>query len=55
MALHIIPIKDIQEHEESTTCNCYPSVEFENGEMIIIHNSYDGRELNENNNYEKNN
>mgnify|MGYP003402519020 FL=1 len=45
MAIHIIPINDLREHEELTTCDCSPKVEFENGEMIIIHNSFDGREL----------
>jgi hypothetical protein len=44
MALHVLPINDIEEHEEATTCKCRPNVEFENGEMIVIHNSFDGRE-----------
>jgi hypothetical protein len=44
----IIPINDIKEHdEESTICECNPEVIFENGEMIIIHNAFDGRELEE--------
>jgi len=44
----ILPINDIQKHEEeSTTCACKPRVEFINGEMLIIHNSFDGRELEE--------
>jgi len=47
MALHIIPINDIKEHDELSTCECCPSLEFENGEMIFVHNSFDGRELNE--------
>lgn len=47
MAIHIIPINDLKEHEETTTCECCPNVEFENGEMIIIHNSFDNREINE--------
>lgn len=44
MAIHIVPINDLKEHEETSTCECCPRVEFENGEMIIIHNSFDGRE-----------
>jgi len=44
MAYHILPINDIKEHEESSTCECAPKVITENGELIIIHNSYDGRE-----------
>ncbi len=46
--IHVTPINDLKPHEESTTCECCPRVEFENGEMIVIHNSFDGRELLEN-------
>lgn len=42
--IHILPINDLQEHEEETTCKCEPRVIFENGEMIVVHNSFDGRE-----------
>lgn len=43
--INIIPIDDIKEHIEDSTCQCYPTVEIlENGEIMIIHNSYDGRE-----------
>lgn len=45
MALHILPINDLKPHEKSTTCECEPKVIYEDGEMIVIHNSYDGREL----------
>ena len=42
---NLLPVKDLKEHEESTTCECEPKVEFqENGDMLIIHNSFDGRE-----------
>lgn len=47
MSIHITPVNDLEEHDQSSTCKCLPSVEFVNGEMIIIHNSFDGRELNE--------
>lgn len=43
--INIIPIDDIKEHIEDSTCHCFPMVEIlENGEIMIIHNSYDGRE-----------
>ena len=42
--INILPVNDLKEHIESSICECNPRVEFENGEMIIIHNSYDGRE-----------
>lgn len=41
----VTPVDDIKEHEaDKTTCECCPKVIFENGEMIVIHNAYDGRE-----------
>lgn len=50
MAYHVLPIDDIKPHEESSTCPCCPKVEIleSNGEMVIIHNSFDGRELKDN-------
>lgn len=45
MAYHILPIDDLEEHEESTTCKCKPDVQYEDGNMIIVHNSFDGREF----------
>jgi len=45
MAIHIIPVNDLKEHEENSTCECQPTLIMENGEMIFVHNSYDGREL----------
>jgi abortive infection bacteriophage resistance protein len=45
MVQHILPINDSDTHEESTTCKCEPKVINENGNMIIVHNSFDGREL----------
>ena len=45
--IHILPINDIQPHEESTTCHCNPTVEFLEGEGLVTHNSFDGRELEE--------
>ena len=46
--INIIPLNDLKNHIEDTTCDCCPEVEFKNGEMIVIHNSFDGRELTEN-------
>lgn len=45
MILHIIPIHDLKEHTEESTCECAPEIEIlENGDIMIIHNAYDGRE-----------
>lgn len=43
--IHVLPINDIEEHQESTTCHCHPAIQEESGTMIIVHNSFDGREL----------
>ena len=45
MSIHVLPVNDIKEHVEETTCPCEPEVIVVNGEMIIAHNAYDGREL----------
>lgn len=42
----ITPINDLSKHDDySTTCECEPKIKFTNGEMIIIHNSFDQREI----------
>jgi hypothetical protein len=47
--LHVIPINDLKDHSEDSICECNPKAEIlENGDMLIIHNSYDGREIVEN-------
>ena len=44
----VIPLNDIMPHdEESTVCPCEPKLEIIDGEMLLIHNSFDGRELKE--------
>lgn len=42
--INILPINDLEEHEELSTCKCCPNLILENGEMILIHNSFDKRE-----------
>ncbi len=44
---NILPVNDIGSHTEDSTCKCNPKVIFENGEMIVVHNSFDGREYRE--------
>ena len=44
MILHVTPIGDTKPHIDSTTCECNPSVQIVEGDMICVHNSYDGRE-----------
>lgn len=46
MIYHITPINDLEEHQESSTCKCNPKVEVQpGGDLIVIHNSFDRREL----------
>lgn len=45
MIWHIIPINDLHEHEDNSSCSCNPTVtELENGYLQVKHNSWDGRE-----------
>lgn len=50
--LHLLPIRDEREHEETTMCWCNPTVEFTDpdtgeaySEGLVIHNAADCREL----------
>ena len=45
MTQHVLPVNDLKHHTENTTCECSPKVEHINGNMVVIHNSYDGREI----------
>jgi hypothetical protein len=45
---HVYPIDDIEKHElEGYNCHCNPKVEYnqESNSIMVIHNSFDGREL----------
>ena len=42
--IHVLPIDDLKPHEESSTCECEPRVEIVEGGMLVVHNSWDGRE-----------
>lgn len=45
--LHVVPVRDLREHEETRWCWCAPRLERPEpaGLVIVIHNSADGREL----------
>lgn len=45
MIWHILPINDLKEHVELSTCPCEPTVlPLDGGDILVTHNSYDGRE-----------
>lgn len=47
---HILPVDDLKPHIEALECRCNPKIEIQdNGAMIVVHKSYDGRELKEQN------
>lgn len=39
--IHVIPESDLQKHTKESTCKCEPAVIVEDGELIIIHNSFE--------------
>ena len=44
---HVVPINDPPGHlTEGIACACCPKVEhYDNGNTLVIHNSWDGREI----------
>ncbi len=42
--INIVPVNDLKEHTEESTCDCNPELVIENGEMILVHNAYDNRD-----------
>lgn len=46
--IHVFPIDDIEEHIlEGTQCWCCPRIWESYGQIIVTHNAFDGRTLNE--------
>lgn len=46
--VHVLPIDDLREHEETRACWCHPTLEEVDGDpdaVVVVHNSADGREL----------
>jgi hypothetical protein len=46
MTWHVHPVNDLHDHNtESSICNCEPNAQIlPSGDILIVHNSYDGRE-----------
>ncbi len=51
--IEITPESDARSHKSSEDCDCIPVLENENGVAILIHNAFDGREMNERGNAER--
>ena len=46
--VHVIPVNDLRPHDENGfLCPCNPSVEQVGNGYVVIHNSWDGREITE--------
>lgn len=44
--VHVLPVDDLKPHIESAACKCQPRVDtVRNGNRVVVHNSYDGREF----------
>lgn len=41
---HVTPVGDLKDHIQSHLCDCEPKVTIEGENMVIVHNSFDGRE-----------
>ena len=41
----VMPVNDLREHIPGTHCPCKPTIEIVGANLVIIHNSWDGREL----------
>jgi hypothetical protein len=42
--INVLPANDSEERTPDTTCKCHPTVETGGEEILVIHNSFDGRE-----------
>jgi len=43
--VHVLPLNDLKPHEESRQCECRPRVEKQGEGTVVVHNSWDGREI----------
>jgi hypothetical protein len=42
--VHVTPVDDLVEHEQSEDCVCGPTVEMVEGGWLVVHESLDRRE-----------
>lgn len=43
--VNVLPVDDLKPHIESADCECNPTVEVIGASLLIVHNSYDHREI----------
>jgi len=47
-SIHVLPENDTWEHTKDFNCKCNPHLGFKGETVVVIHNSFDGRECTEN-------
>jgi antitoxin (DNA-binding transcriptional repressor) of toxin-antitoxin stability system len=47
IVVHTMPVADIYPHTESRVCACGPAEERADDGLLVVHNSWDGREADE--------
>lgn len=45
--IHVVPVEDFEPHFFTDECHCKPKRHPETTSRIVVHNSFDGRELTE--------
>jgi len=46
--IHVMPLNDLREHEETRDCWCHPDClrePYEEADIVVVHQAADGREL----------
>ncbi len=43
--VNVVPVNDLRPHQENENCPCAPRIEYHGRSWLVIHNSYDGREM----------
>ena len=47
LAVEVLPVEDICPHQSNEACTCIPTLSRSNGVLMLVHNAFDGREINE--------
>lgn len=43
--IHVLPLGELEEHGTDSGCICGPRVDIEGAHLVIVHNSFDHREI----------
>jgi hypothetical protein len=45
MTYHVVPDHDSKKHIDSSDCACHPDVKTRDGDMVIVHHSFESSDL----------